>query len=53
VLATRIGALAGDRGLRERLGAAAREDVAAFSEAAWVEGMRQALHAVGAGGVRQ
>jgi glycosyltransferase involved in cell wall biosynthesis len=52
-LATRIGALAGDRGLRERLGAAAREDVAAFSEAAWVEGMRQALHAVGAGRVGQ
>jgi len=37
--------------LRERLGEAAREDVKAFSEAAWVQGMRDALHAVGAGWV--
>jgi glycosyltransferase involved in cell wall biosynthesis len=47
-LATRIGALASDPGLRDRLGTAAREDVAAFSEEAWVEGMRRALRAVGA-----
>jgi glycosyltransferase involved in cell wall biosynthesis len=52
-LATRIEALAGDQGLRERLGASAREDVEAFSEAGWVDGMRRALHAVGAGGVRE
>ena len=52
-LATRIEALAGDIGLRERLGAAARQDVEEFSEAAWVAGMRRALHAVGAGGVRE
>jgi glycosyltransferase involved in cell wall biosynthesis len=48
-LATRIAALAADPGLRERLGAAAREDVAAYSEAAWVQGMQRALSAVGAG----
>ena len=48
-LATRIQAMAGDRGLRERLGAAARQDVEEFSEAAWVAGMRRALDAVGAG----
>jgi glycosyltransferase involved in cell wall biosynthesis len=47
-LATRIQALAGDRGLRERLGAAAREDVQAYSEEAWVAGMQRALQAVGA-----
>jgi glycosyltransferase involved in cell wall biosynthesis len=52
-LATRIEALAGDRGLRERLGAAARQVVEEFSEAAWVAGMRRALHAVGASGVRE
>jgi glycosyltransferase involved in cell wall biosynthesis len=46
-LATRIEALAADEGLRERLGNAAREDVQAFSEAAWVRGMRAALEAVG------
>jgi glycosyltransferase involved in cell wall biosynthesis len=50
-LATRIRALALNPGLRERLASAAREDVAAFSEGAWVEGMRAALHAVGAGRV--
>jgi glycosyltransferase involved in cell wall biosynthesis len=49
-LATRIRALAIDPGLRERLGAAAREDVGAFSEEAWVSGVRDALRAVGAGG---
>jgi glycosyltransferase involved in cell wall biosynthesis len=50
-LAARIRALAKNPALREQLGAAAREDVEAFSEEAWVEGMRAALHAVGAGGV--
>jgi glycosyltransferase involved in cell wall biosynthesis len=48
-LATRIQATAADQGLCERLGAAARQDVEEFSEAAWVAGMRQALDAVGAG----
>jgi glycosyltransferase involved in cell wall biosynthesis len=51
-LATRIQAMAADRGLRERLGTAAREDVKPFSEAAWVAGMRAALDAIGANGVR-
>jgi glycosyltransferase involved in cell wall biosynthesis len=46
-LATRIQALAADSGLRERLGAAAREDVERYSEAAWVAGMQAALRAVG------
>jgi glycosyltransferase involved in cell wall biosynthesis len=50
-LATRIRSLAVNGELRERLGEAAREDVKAFSEAAWVQGMRDALHAVGAGRV--
>jgi hypothetical protein len=44
--------MAADPGFRERLGAAARQDVEEFSEAAWVAGMRQALDAVGAGGER-
>ena len=48
-LAARIRALALNQELRERLGRAAREDVQAFSDAAWVEGMRRALRAVGAG----
>lgn len=48
-LAAAISALAHDRALRERLGAAAREDVAQFSETAWVSGMRHALASVGAG----
>jgi glycosyltransferase involved in cell wall biosynthesis len=48
-LATRIQALAQDVRLRDQLGAAAREDVGPYSEAAWVAGMRQALQAVGAG----
>lgn len=52
-LATRIRALAVNPGLRERLGAAACEDVRQFSEAGWVEGMQRALHAVGAGRVRK
>ena len=48
-LATRIRVMAMNPELRERLSAAAREDVEAYSEAAWVEGMRRALRAVGAG----
>jgi glycosyltransferase involved in cell wall biosynthesis len=52
-LATRIEPLAADSALRERLGAAAREDVEEFSETAWVEGMRRALNAVGASGVHE
>jgi glycosyltransferase involved in cell wall biosynthesis len=47
-LATRIRVLARNPELRERLGAAAAEDVAAFSAEAWVEGMRRALRAVAA-----
>jgi glycosyltransferase involved in cell wall biosynthesis len=50
-LATRIRTLAVNPELQSRLGEAAREDVRKFSEAAWVEGMRDALHAVGAGRV--
>jgi glycosyltransferase involved in cell wall biosynthesis len=52
-LATRIRTLAVNAELRHQLGEAAREDVQRFSEAAWVEGMRQALHAVGAGRVAE
>jgi len=48
-LATRIRAVALNPELREQLSARAREDVAAFSEQAWVEGMQRALRAVGAG----
>lgn len=47
-LAARIRTLANNPALRERLGAAAREDVQAYSEAAWVSGMSDALRAVGA-----
>jgi glycosyltransferase involved in cell wall biosynthesis len=50
-LATRIRTLAMNPELTQRLGEAAREDVKRFSEAAWVEGMQRALHAVGAGRV--
>jgi glycosyltransferase involved in cell wall biosynthesis len=46
-LARAIRTLAGDSTLRERLGSAAREDAARFTPAAWVEGVRQALEAVG------
>ena len=49
-LATRIRVAAINPELRERLGTAARADVTPFSYAAWVEGMRRALRAVGAGG---
>jgi glycosyltransferase involved in cell wall biosynthesis len=50
-LASRIRTLAMNPQLTETLGEAAREDVQAFSESAWVQGMRDALHAVGAGRV--
>ena len=46
-LAAALRTLAHDAPFRERLGAAAREDVGDFSEAAWVEGMRRALASVG------
>jgi glycosyltransferase involved in cell wall biosynthesis len=48
-LATRIRMLAMNPELRERLGAAARADVADYGNDAWVEGMRRALRAVGVG----
>jgi glycosyltransferase involved in cell wall biosynthesis len=48
-LAARIAELAHDAALRERLSQAAREDVQAYTEAAWAEGMSRALAAVGAG----
>ena len=48
-LAAALRTLAGDEGMRQHLGAAAKHDVGAYSEAAWVAGMRQALRAVGAG----
>ena len=47
-LAAALRELAGDAGLRERLGAAARADVRPYSEAAWVDGMRAALAFAGA-----
>jgi glycosyltransferase involved in cell wall biosynthesis len=50
-LAARIGTVEANPELRAQLGAAAKEDVAAFSEAAWVRGMQEALYAVGAGRV--
>jgi glycosyltransferase involved in cell wall biosynthesis len=48
-LAARISALAAGPGLREPLGAAAREQVAAYTPARWAEGMSRALTAAGAG----
>ena len=48
-LATRLRLLAGDAGLRDRLGAAAREDAAAYTPSAWAAGMGRALAAAGAG----
>jgi glycosyltransferase involved in cell wall biosynthesis len=48
-LASRIRSLAASEVLRGELAAQARTDVGAYSEAAWVEGMRAALRAVGAG----
>jgi glycosyltransferase involved in cell wall biosynthesis len=47
-LAARIRSLALNPGLREGLGAAAGQDVAPFTYAAWVSGMRDGLAAVGA-----
>lgn len=44
-----IGALLADPGRRGRLGAAAMDDVAAYSHSAWVRGMRRALAAAEAG----
>ena len=46
-LAARIRSLALNPGLREGLGEAARHDVAPFTYAAWVSGMRRGLAAVG------
>lgn len=48
-LAARLRALAASAELRDRLGAAAREDAAALSPAAWADGMAAALAAAGAG----
>ena len=48
-LAARISALAASGGLRERLGAAAREQALRYTPEAWAEGMSRALEAVGAG----
>jgi glycosyltransferase involved in cell wall biosynthesis len=47
-LAAALRRLHGDRELRERLGANAREAVRAYSHAAWAEGMSAALRAAGA-----
>jgi glycosyltransferase involved in cell wall biosynthesis len=47
-LAAALTQVATDTTLRERLGEAAREDVQAYTEEAWVAGMRRALAAVGA-----
>jgi glycosyltransferase involved in cell wall biosynthesis len=47
-LATRLGTLAHDPELRAKLGEAARADVAKYTFDAWVQGMRNALNAVGA-----
>ena len=48
-LARAISTITADAKLRETLGDNARRDVAAYTPAAWADGMRQALHAVGAG----
>ena len=42
-LGARIAGLAGSRKLRQRLGAAGREDAQALTPAAWAQGMRHAL----------
>jgi glycosyltransferase involved in cell wall biosynthesis len=47
-LATRIATLAANGQLKANLGRQARQDVQAYSETAWVEGMQSALRAVGA-----
>jgi glycosyltransferase involved in cell wall biosynthesis len=48
-VAARMTALASSRGLRDRLGQAAREHASAYTPDAWAEGMSRALAAVGAG----
>jgi glycosyltransferase involved in cell wall biosynthesis len=48
-LAARLRVLAANGELRESLGAAAREDVAPYTPAAWAEGVSAALRSVGAG----
>jgi glycosyltransferase involved in cell wall biosynthesis len=47
-LAARLSALASNAGLRERLGAAARERVARYTPETWADGVSRALAAVGA-----
>jgi glycosyltransferase involved in cell wall biosynthesis len=47
-LARALQRITGDDALRARLGAAARSDVAAYSPAAWADGMARALAAAGA-----
>jgi glycosyltransferase involved in cell wall biosynthesis len=49
LLAARIRMLALNPDLRDQLGVRARADVAPYTFTAWVEGMRAALRAVGAG----
>jgi glycosyltransferase involved in cell wall biosynthesis len=46
-LAGAIARLAGDGALRERMGAAGRSDVAAYSHDAWAAGFARALSTVG------
>jgi glycosyltransferase involved in cell wall biosynthesis len=48
-LASRLRALAGAGEMRARMGAAAREDAAELTPAAWAHGMGKALQAAGAG----
>jgi glycosyltransferase involved in cell wall biosynthesis len=48
VLAAALERLHGDQALRERLGAAGREAVRAYSHEAWAAGMSKALNAAGA-----
>ena len=47
-LAEHLRVISADRALRDRLGEAAREDVAPYTAAAWAEGMSRALAYVGA-----
>jgi glycosyltransferase involved in cell wall biosynthesis len=49
-LAGALRRLQGDPELRARLGAAAREDVAPYTQAAWADAMAQALSGAGASG---
>ena len=48
-LAGALRTVAGDQALRERLGRAAREDVAPYTPGAWADGVREALRAVTSG----